>query len=67
MIRIIVPVRCMSCGKVIGHLWEEYKRRVEAGEDPGKVLDDLGLKRFCCRATFLSHIELIDKVAKFKP
>ena len=64
---MIVPVRCFTCGKVIGHLWEEYKKRVfSAGENPGKVLDSLGLKRYCCRAIFLSHVDLIEEVAKFK-
>jgi len=63
---MIVPVRCFTCGKVIGHLWEEYKKRVSAGEEPGKVLDSLGLKRYCCRAIFLSHVDLIEEVAKFK-
>ena len=40
---MIIPVRCFSCSKPIGHLWEEYKKRVDSGEDAGKVLDELGL------------------------
>ncbi len=63
---MIIPVRCFTCGKVIGHLWEEYKRRVERGEDPGKVLDDLGIKKECCRRMFISHIEMIDEVIKYE-
>jgi len=63
---MIVPVRCFSCGKVIGHLWEEYKKRVEAGEDAGKVMNDLGLKRYCCRAIFLGNVDLIKKISQFK-
>ncbi len=63
---MIIPVRCYSCGKPIGHLWEEFERRVKAGEDRKKVLDDLGLERQCCRAIFLGHVELIDEIAKFK-
>lgn len=63
---MIIPVRCFTCGKPIGHLWEEYKKRVENGENPGKVMDDLGLKRYCCRRIFLSHIDLLDKVIVYK-
>jgi len=63
---MIIPVRCFSCGKVIGHLWEEYKKRVEAGEDAGKVMNDLGLKRYCCRAIFLGNVDLIKKISQFK-
>ncbi len=67
MIKIIVPVRCFTCGKPIGHLWEEYKKRTSEGEPAGKVLDDLGLKRYCCRQVFLGHVDLLKDVAKFKP
>jgi DNA-directed RNA polymerase subunit N len=63
---MIIPVRCFSCGKPIGHLWEEYKKRVENGEDSKKVLDELGLERFCCRSVFLGQADLIDLVAEYK-
>ena len=63
---MIFPVRCFTCGKPLAHLWEEYKKRVEAGEDKKKVLDDLNIKRYCCRATFLGHVDLIDLTMKFK-
>ncbi|MHC1586918.1 MAG: DNA-directed RNA polymerase subunit N [Candidatus Syntropharchaeia archaeon] len=64
---MIVPVRCFTCGKVIGHLFHEFKERVEKGEDGGKVLDELGVKRYCCRQIFLTHVELIKEVHEFKP
>jgi DNA-directed RNA polymerase subunit N len=63
---MIIPIRCFTCGKVIGHLWEEYERRVKSGEHPAKVLDELGIKKYCCRAIFLTHRELIKEIAKFK-
>ena len=56
----------MSCGKPIGHLFAKYKKRVESGEDPKKVLDDLGLERYCCRSVFLGHVDLLELVNKFK-
>jgi len=64
---LIIPVRCFSCGKVIGHLWEDYKRRIDSGEDSGKVLGELGVKRFCCRQTFLGTLPLLKEVSQFKP
>ena len=63
---MIIPVRCFSCGKVIGDKWEDFKRRVEMGEDPSEVLDDLGLKRYCCRRMLLSHVEILDDVLRFE-
>ena len=62
---MIIPVRCFSCGKVVGDKWEPYSKRVTAGEDPKEVLDDLSVTRYCCRRMLLSHVELIDEILKF--
>lgn len=62
---MIIPVRCFTCGKVIGDGWEAFTKRVAEGETPGDVLDDLGIIRYCCRRMILSHVELIDEILKF--
>ena len=36
---MIIPVRCFSCGKVVGDKWEPFSKRVAAGEPPKEVLD----------------------------
>lgn len=61
------PIRCFTCGSIIGDKWEEFSRRVAAGEDPSKVLDSLGVKRYCCRRMFISHIELAELELSFTP
>ncbi|MFP4112554.1 MAG: DNA-directed RNA polymerase subunit N [Candidatus Woesearchaeota archaeon] len=61
-----IPIRCFSCGKPIAQHWEEYKERTTKGEEPKKVMDDLGLKRYCCRSAFVSNVDLIDVASKFK-
>jgi len=59
---MMVPIRCFSCGAVIADKWEEFDKRVhEDKEDPGKVLDELGMKRYCCRRMFISNVNLIDE------
>jgi DNA-directed RNA polymerase subunit N len=63
---MIIPIRCMSCGKPIANLWEEFKKRTESGEDSKKVLDSLGLERYCCRAMFLGQEDTLELVNKFK-
>ena len=63
---MIIPIRCFSCGKPIAHLWEDFKQRVEKGEDKKAIMDDLGLERYCCRAMFLGQVDLIDDAAAFK-
>ncbi len=52
----MIPIRCYSCGKPIAHLWEKYKDKLKA-ESPKEALDELGLKRYCCRAVFLGTID----------
>jgi DNA-directed RNA polymerase subunit N len=62
---MIIPVRCFTCGKVIADKWEEFKKEVSKGENPAKVLDALGVKRYCCRRMFLSNVNLIEESLKF--
>jgi len=62
---MIIPVRCFSCGFLVGDKWEDFAKRVKEGEAAGKVLDDLGVKRYCCRRMLLSHVEIIDEILKF--
>jgi DNA-directed RNA polymerases I, II, and III subunit RPABC5 len=80
---MIIPVRCFTCGKVIGNLWEKYnnelqkaynnemkdtelKRIVDIQKDEEsaekKILDELGLKRYCCRRMMLTTVDLVEKV-----
>lgn len=61
-----IPVRCLSCGKVIGNKYEEFEERTEEGEDPQEVLDDLGIDKYCCRTIFVTHVDTIDEVAEHK-
>ena len=62
---MIIPVRCFTCGKLIGDKWEEFASRVKAGEEAGRVLDNLEIERYCCRRMLLSHVEVIDEILRF--
>ncbi|MEK6935487.1 MAG: DNA-directed RNA polymerase subunit N [Nanoarchaeota archaeon] len=63
---MIIPIRCLSCGKPIAHLWQEFKERTEKGEDAKKILDELGIERFCCRSIFLGQVDNLELINKFK-
>jgi len=63
---MIIPIRCISCGKPVGHLWEQYQERLKKGEARDKIMDDLGLERYCCRSLFMGHVDLADVAATFK-
>ena len=63
---MIIPIRCISCGKPVAQHWEKFKKEVESGKDPKKVLDKMGMDKYCCRSLFLTHVDLIDYTVKFK-
>lgn len=71
---MIIPVKCFTCGKVLADKWLYYTKAIEdkKGNDEniyldnkrceksirGKVLDDLNLKRICCRRHMLTHVDI---------
>ncbi len=74
---MIIPVRCFTCGKVLGDIWEDYQKRYDEykkalkkgekpKESPKQILDDLGVERYCCRRMILTHVDLIGEAAPFE-
>ena len=63
---MIILIVCFSCGKPVAHLYEDFKERTSKGEHPKKVMDELGLERYCCRALFMGQIDMLDIIARFK-
>jgi DNA-directed RNA polymerase subunit N len=62
---MIIPVRCFTCGKVVGSEWESFVERSKLGEDPAEIMDSLGVKRYCCRKMLLAHVDLINDVIAY--
>ncbi|KYO41509.1 DNA-directed RNA polymerases I, II, and III subunit RPABC5 [Alligator mississippiensis] len=65
--RMIIPVRCFTCGKIVGNKWEAYLGLLQAEYTEGDALDALGLKRYCCRRMLLAHVDLIEKLLNYAP
>jgi len=74
---VIIPVRCFTCGKVIGEAYEEYKKRytiykasIDSGEKPKEtpkeILYDLGVDRYCCRRMIITHVDLVREAAPYE-
>ena len=71
---MIIPIKCFTCGKVLADKWLYYIKIIEEqkGNDKniyldndrcvksikGKTLDDLNLKRICCRRHMLTHVDI---------
>lgn len=73
---MIIPIRCFTCGKVIGNKYKTYIDKTKKKNDElttieinsknvkkteeGKVMDELGLERYCCRKVIMTHVDLVD-------
>ena len=62
---MLVPVRCFTCGNLVADKFDEYQNRVKSGEQPAKILDSLGIERYCCRRMMLTTLETIQQVLPF--
>jgi DNA-directed RNA polymerase I, II, and III subunit RPABC5 len=62
---MIVPVRCFTCGKVLANKWETYLGLLRADYTERDALDELSLKRYCCRRMMLTHVDLIEKLLHY--
>ncbi|MGB9659134.1 MAG: DNA-directed RNA polymerase subunit N [Nitrososphaerales archaeon] len=62
---MLIPVRCFTCGSLIGDKYEEFVKKVKEGEDPGKALDKIGVNRYCCRRILLSNVNVIDSTIPY--
>lgn len=62
---MLIPVRCFTCGKLTGDKFLQFNNRVKLGENPGKVMDELSITRYCCRRMFISSVETIYQVIPY--
>ena len=60
---MIVPVRCYTCGKVLGNKWGTYVALCQT-EGRKIALDKVGLTRWCCRSVMLTHRDMIDELLR---
>ena len=76
---MIIPVKCFTCGNVLGDKYRYYleevrKKKLEKKMDiekviyltkdfhektpEGEVLDELNMRKMCCRRHFLTHVDI---------
>lgn len=51
-------IRCMECGKVIGHKWEPYQKLLSEGVPIKEAMEKLGINRYCCRYRMMNPIKV---------
>jgi len=73
-IKMIIPVKCFTCGKVLADKYLFYKRMIKKKNSSetiyftkeseakktieGQTMDKLGLNKMCCRRHMLSHVDI---------
>ncbi len=72
---MIIPVRCFTCGRVMADIvdyYENEKAKIEENKNIDKlyknfdkihtahILDNLGLKRYCCRRNLIANIDMME-------
>lgn len=60
-----LPIRCWTCGKVLRNYkrFEKLIRKYKKENSPQDMaLDDLKMKRYCCRRMYLSHDPKLDEM-----
>ena len=62
---MILPVRCFSCGKLISDKWDGFVQMKQEGKDMKEIWEILGVRRFCCRRMFVTHVNLIDDLLEY--
>jgi DNA-directed RNA polymerase subunit N (RpoN/RPB10) len=61
----MLPVRCYSCNYIISAKQNQYEKKILEGKTPKEALDELKIKRYCCRSLILTYVNLIDKLIEY--
>jgi len=54
--RVVVPMRCFACGKVVGNKWENCIALLQAEYTEGDALDALGLMMRLLKNSYLYKV-----------
>jgi DNA-directed RNA polymerase subunit N len=60
-----LPVRCFTCGYIIGIYEDEYKEKISNGGKIEEILDSLKIDSYCCRRMFLGYVDTLSQLLLF--
>jgi DNA-directed RNA polymerase subunit N (RpoN/RPB10) len=52
----MIPVRCFTCGKVLGNLENKFDTMLQQGKEKKEIFEELRLTRYCCKMVMISYI-----------
>jgi DNA-directed RNA polymerase I, II, and III subunit RPABC5 len=55
---MIIPIRCVTCAKVIADKWEEYLKLIKEENSEEIAFKKIGFNRYCCKRMFLTHVDI---------
>lgn len=73
---MIIPIRCFTCGNILASKYERYKLKcqkikksdvidinnININNEYIKIMNDIGLKRYCCKRHFLGQLDLLKDI-----
>lgn len=62
---MLIPIRCFTCGSLIADKYAEFQKRTAENEEPGKVLDSMSIRRYCCRRMLLGNVDILDQLLPY--
>ena len=60
--KMIIPIRCFTCGKVVANLWKLYTSLKAKGMSSEEIFKKLKVRRYCCKRMFIANVDLMDKI-----
>lgn len=58
-------IRCYTCNTPLAHLRERYEALVASGTSPQDALDNMNLKRMCCRVKMIAFVPMHEDLKRF--
>lgn len=62
---MLIPVRCFTCGKVLGNKATAYEKLLENNVPIVEIYKNLGITRLCCKRVMLTNVNIADKMADY--
>lgn len=62
-----LPVRCYSCGNVIGKFEMKINEMLKNGMEYPEIFELLRIERYCCRGIIMTTVDVPSILLKYKP